>query len=204
MKKGNFWALGVLFGSIFAYTGWNGFETPEILMGKTNVTSGRIIEIFPNSEIQNPRRRIKYAYPVDKKFYVGFKKLGTKDDRQAIGNDVQVIYSVKNPERHKVEILPTKYSDSKGIRYYSNKKDGFIELLFINGIFRLKEYASKGKLIGDFVGEFYVKSDTIKFLNYAFEKSSSSSNEPEIFVFDSDNDTQLLDIKTKRVFKVVN
>ena len=72
-------------------------------MGKTSEISGKVIEIFPNREVQSHSRRIKYVYSVDDSFYVDFKKLGTKDARQEIGNDLKLIYSIKKPEKIKLK-----------------------------------------------------------------------------------------------------
>ena len=206
MRKGNLnlRIFGVLFGSILAYIGWNGFETPTLLMGKTSEISGKVIEIFPNREVQSHSRRIKYVYLVDDSFYVDFKKLGTKDARQEIGNDLKLIYSIKKPEKNKIKRLYSKYDNSDGERYYSTKENGFIELQRINGIFKYKEFAEKGKIINDFVGEYKIINDSIKFKNYVFETDDKYKNRPELFVFLSDNESQLVDLNTKRTLKRVD
>jgi hypothetical protein len=201
MRRGNFWTLGVLFGSMLAYTGWTGFEMPEFLMGKTNEISGKVIDVFPNRDVQSHSRRIKYIYSVNDNYYVDFKKLGTKDDRQAIGNEVHLIYSIKKPERHKIEKLSAQFKNTNQVKYYSNKERGFIELRLINGIFKFKEYAERGKIINDFIGEYQITGDTIKFNNYLLETVNNlNKNRPELFVI---NDNQLTDIITKRVFKKI-
>ena len=176
MQKGNInlWGLGVLLGSILAYTGWAGFKTQTFLMGKTGEISGKVIEIFPNE--QSYSRRIKYIYSVDDNYYVDFKKLGTKDARQEIGNDLKLIYSIKKPEINRVKSLSSTYDNSVGEKYYSTIGKDYIELQLINGIFKYKEVAEGGNIIHDFVGEYKIINDSIKFENYIFETDNEYKN----------------------------
>lgn len=202
MQKGNIilWGLGVLLGSILAYTGWTGFKTQTFLMGKTGEISGKVIEIFPNEQVQSYSRRIKYIYSVDDNYYVDFKKLGTEDARQEIGNDLKLIYSIKKPEINRVKSLSSTYDNSVGKKYYSTIGKDYIELRLINGIFKYKEVAEGGNIIHDFVGEYKITNDTIKFENYVFETDKENKNRPELFVFSPDNHRQLVDLSTKKTF----
>ncbi|MCG6190319.1 hypothetical protein [Maribellus maritimus] len=193
--------MGVLFGSILAYTGWTGVGTQTFLMGKTSEISGKVIEVFPNKEVQNFSRKIKYVYSVDDNFYVDFKKLGTEDAKQEIGNDLKLIYSIKKPERNRVQRLSSNYDNSVGKKYYSTKENGYIELRLINGIFKYKEAAVGGKIIHDFVGEYKIINDSIKFENYIFETDNEHKNRPELFVLSPGNHRQLVDVSTKKIFK---
>jgi hypothetical protein len=203
MQKGNInlWGLGVLLGSILAYTGWAGFKTQTFLMGKTGEISGKVIEIFPNEQVQSYSRRIKYIYSVDDNYYVDFKKLGTKDARQEIGNDLKLIYSIKKPEINRVKSLSSTYDNSVGEKYYSTIGKDYIELQLINGIFKYKEVAEGGNIIHDFVGEYKITNDTINFENYVFETDNENKSRPELFVFSPDNYRQLVDLRTKKTFK---
>ena len=74
----------------------------------------------------------------------------------------------------------------------------------INGIFKYKEFAEKGKIINDFVGEYKIINDSIKFKNYVFETDDKYKNRPKLFVFLSDNESQLVDLNTKRTFKRID
>lgn len=203
MRKGNInlVGLGVLLGSILAYTGWTGFKTQTFLMGKTGETSGKVIEIFPNDQVQSYSRKIKYVYAVDNNYYVDFKKLGTQDARQEIGNDLKLIYSIRKPGKNKVKSLSSTYDNSIGKKYYATSEDGFMELRLINGIFKYKESAVGGKIIHDFIGEYKIINDSIKFENYIFETDNEHKNRPELFVFSPDNHRQLVDVSTKKYFK---
>ncbi|WP_346864353.1 hypothetical protein [uncultured Draconibacterium sp.] len=200
-KNINLWTLGVLFGSILAFTGWSGFKTQTFLMGKTGEISGKVIEVFPNEQVQSYSRRIKYIYSVDDNFYVDFKKLGTEDARQEIGNDLKLIYSIKKPEKNRVKRLSSKYDNSVGKKYYSIIGKGYIELRLINGIFKYKEFAQGGKLIHEFVGEYKITNDSIKFENYVFKTDNEDKNRPTLFVFSPGNDRQLVDLYSKKTFK---
>ncbi|WP_167619302.1 hypothetical protein [Maribellus sediminis] len=200
-QKINLWTLGVLFGSILAYTGWTGFGTQTFLMGKTGEVSGKVIEVFPNKKVQNYSRRIKYVYSVGNNYYVDFAKLGTEDERQEIGNELKLIYSIKKPEKNKVAQLSSSYDNSVGKKYYSAKENGYVELRLINGIFKYKEFAEGGKRIHDFVGAYKIINDSIKFENYVFETDIEDKNRPELFVFSADNTRRLVDLNTKRTFK---
>ncbi|WP_340113049.1 hypothetical protein [Maribellus mangrovi] len=203
MRKGNInlWTLGVLFGSVLAFTGWTGFGTQTFLMGRTGEISGKVIEIFPNEQVQSYSRRIKYVYSIDNNYFVDFKKLGTEDPRQEIGNELKLIYLIKKPEKNRVKSHFSKYDNSVGKIYYSTKENGYIELRLINGIFKYKEFAEGGKIIFDFFGEYKIINDSIKFENYIFETDNEYKNRPDLFVFSPDNDRQLVDLKTKRIFK---
>lgn len=203
MRKGNInlWTLGVFLGSILAYTGWTGFRTQAFFMGKTSEIFGKVIDIFPNEQVKSYSRRIKYVYSEGDSYYVDFIKLGTKDEKQEVGNDLKLIYSIRKPERNKVKRLNSNYDNSFGKKYYSSKENGYIELRLINGIFKYKEFAEGGKMIYDFVGEYKIINDSIKFKNYVFGSDSEYKKRPELFVVSPDNERQLVDLSTKRTFK---
>ncbi|WP_163323018.1 hypothetical protein [Draconibacterium mangrovi] len=202
MQKGNInlIGLGVLLGSILAYTGWTGFKTQTFLMGKTGEISGKVIEIFPNEQVQSYSRKIKYVYAVDDTYYVDFKKLGTKDARQEIGNNLKLIYLIRKPGKNRVKSLSSTYDNSFGKKYYTTYENGFVELRLINGIFKYQESANGGEVIHDLIGEYIIINDSIKFENYVFETDKECQNRPKLFVF-SPNHRQLVDVNTKRIFK---
>lgn len=170
-------------------------------MGKTGETSGKVIEIFPNEQVQSYSRKIKYIYSAAGNYYVDYKKLGTKDAKQEIGNDLKLIYSINKPERNKVKNLSSNNDNSFGKKYYTTHENGFIELHLINGIFKYQESAEGGEVIHDFVGEYKIINDTVKFENYVFETDNEDKNRPELFVFSPNDDRQLIDLNTKRIFR---
>ena len=203
MRRGFTWTFGILFGLILVYAGWNFVITPNFLMGSTNVVSGKIIEVFPSREVKSYSRRIKYVYSVNGKDYVDFQKLGTNDKKQAIGNDLRIIYSVKKPKRNKIERLLNNYRNSEGVKYYSSKNKGYIEMRLINGIFKYKEYVDGGKVVNNFIGEYFIDNDSVRFKHYQFKANSKVSNQPKLFVVDSNKRNQLIEFETKSVFKKV-
>jgi hypothetical protein len=203
MRRGSAWALGILLGSILAYTVWSGLTTPNFLMGETNVVSGKIIEVFPSREVKSYTRRIKYVYSVHDKDYIDFKKLGTNDRKQEIGNDLQIAYSIKNPKRNKIEKHLKHYRNSNGVKYYSNKDEGYIKMHLINGIFKYQEYITGGKIVNNSMGEYLVVNDSIRFKHYHFKAKDNVNNNPKLFVFDTNNGNHLIEFETKRVFKKI-
>lgn len=45
MRKSKPWIFGLIFISVFVYLAWNNFEMPTIFWGKTNMTTGKIIDL---------------------------------------------------------------------------------------------------------------------------------------------------------------
>lgn len=176
--------------------------TKDFLMGETKVVSGKVIEVFPSKEVQSFQRKIKYVYSVGDKYYSDFDNLGTLDEKQTIGNKVRVRYSVNNPERNKVEKLFTNHV-SQSAKYYSNIKDGYIELELINGIFNYREFKDGGEIVNDFVGAYKISNDSLKFEHYLLGQNEPENYRPALFVFDHKKINQIIDPKTKQVYKRV-
>lgn len=201
IRRVGLWTLGILLGSVLAYTGWNGLVTPGFLMGETKVVPGKIIEVFPSREVKTYSRRIKYVYAVDGEYYVDFKKLGTKDKKQAIGNDLRIVYSTKRPQWNKIEKHLKHYRNSNGVKYYSNSEKGYIKMYLINGIFKYEEYVDGGEIVNNYIGEYVVVNDSVQFKNYHFEEIGMDNYKPKQFVFNNAN--HLVEFDTNRVFKKI-
>ena len=201
IRKGIAWTFGIILGSVLAYLAWSSLMTPEFLMGETKTVTGKVIEVFPSKEVKSFKRKIKYVYPAGGKYYVDFKKLGTHDEKQAIGNEVKVLYSVDNPERNKVERLITRDVRFRKVKYYSSKDDGYIEMQLNNGVFTYQEFVDQGKIINDFVGQYEIENDSLKLKQYTFENEDVENHAPTLFVFDKKHRNQIIDTKTKRIFK---
>ena len=182
------------------FLGWIGFENEMISSRKTALVSGKVIDVFPSKEVKNYNRKIKYVYSVDNKEYIDFKKLGTKDEKQNIGNELKIKYFIKNPKRNKVELLLNNYKNPNTKKYYSNTEKGYIEMYLINGIFKYKEYVDKGKVINDYVGDYSVLKDTIHFNHYQFEGDSTKQTQPLAFIENPDKWNQLIETNSKQIF----
>ncbi|NQU51964.1 MAG: hypothetical protein HQ522_05450 [Bacteroidetes bacterium] len=172
-------------------------------MGETTRVYGKIIEVFPSREVKTFRRRVKYVYAANDKFYFDFINLGTQDKKQAIGNTVQISYSKKNPQNNKVDKFLSDYKNSNAEKYYSIKETGYIEVRLINGIFKYKEYAEKGKIVDNFVGEYLIENDTFHFKQYNFRTDTILINKLELLVVDSKNINQLIETDTNMIFKKI-
>ncbi len=201
VKKVIVWVAGILIGAILGYVVWNGIMDPNFFLGETKAVFGKIIDVFPSNEVKTFKRKVKYVYQVGDKYYVDFKKLGTNDEKQAIGNSVKVVYSINNPERNRVESLITNDTRYNKVKYYSDKEEGYMEVVLNNGVFNYKEYAGKGKIMNDFVGEYSIKDDSLKFEHYLSAESNLKMERPTLFIIDYKNENQLIESKTKRIFK---
>lgn len=203
MRRISTWAFGILVGSLLGYISWNAFMTPNFLMGETDRVLGKVIEVYPSREVQSYSRRIKYVYAVDDKYYFDFKKLGTEDKRQVIGNDLKIVYSINKPKRHRIEKHLNNYRNSKGEKYYSNKEKGYIKMDLINGIFKYKEFVDGGEIVKNFVGEYAIVKDSLQFKHYSFNANVGVNNNPHFFVVDANNRRCLIESDTKQVFKKI-
>ena len=203
MRKGIAWAFGILFGSALAFVVWSGFNDPDFLMGETTKVSGKIIDVFPSREVKTYRRRVKYVYAANDKYYYDYQKLGTKEVKQEIGNQLRVFYSNKNPENNRVEKFHNNHRSSKAIKYYSKTDAGYWEIKFINGIFKCKEWGEKGKLLHDFVGDYSFNRDSIFFNHYHLDADSSFIFKPKLFIVDYNHSNHLLEINSKRIYKEI-
>lgn len=202
MRKGITWIFGILLGSALVFGVWEGFTNPNFLMGETTKVSGTIIDVFPSREVKTFRRRVKYVYAANGKYYYDYKKLGTKDVKQKIGNELCIFYSIKNPENNRVEKFYNSHRNLKPKKYYSKTEKGYWEIKFINGVFKCKEYEEKGKLLHDFVGDYTFNQDSIKFNHYHLD-ADSFSFKPKLFVVDSRNRNQLIEINSQRIYKEI-
>jgi len=202
MRKVIAWTLGILVRIDMVYVGCSSIMTQDFLMGETKVATGKVIKVFPSKEVQTMNRKIKYVYSVGDKFYADFKKLGTQDDKQAIGNELKVLYSVNNPEWNRVERLIPNSQRYRSTKFYSSKKEGYIDLELNNGIFIYKEFADGGKIVNDFIGEYKITNDTLKFRHYLLGNNNPENYRPTQFVFDKKYGTRIIiETKTKRIFK---
>lgn len=201
MKKGIKWAIGILFGLLLAFAAWKIFTNHTFFLGETARVNGKIIEVFPSKEVNTHRRRVKFVYAVENKYYHDFYNLGTQDKKQAIGNSIQISYSKKYPRFNTVEKLLNDYRNSNEVRFYSNKETGYIDLRLINGIYKYKEFADQGKLVHKIIGEYHIEHDTLHFTPYLFGEDTLINDNLNKLFFDSKIIDQLNDTDNNRVYK---
>lgn len=203
MKKVIKWTIGILFGALITFAAWKIFTHPTYFLGETTKVNAKVVEVFPSREVKTYRRRVKYVYEANDKYYYDFFSLGTKDKKQAIGNTIQISYSKKYPQYNMVENLLNDFRNSNEVRYYSVKDTGYIDIRLINGIFKYKEYADQGKLIADMIGEYKIENDSVHFTSYIFEEDTLKTDKLKLLVFDSKSTNDLKDTDTDRVYKWV-
>lgn len=204
MKQFFIWTLGISILVALTFFSWKYLiKTPNILLGETNVVTGKVVDVFPSSEVKSYSRKIKYVYQVDGIYYTDFKRLGTSDHKQAIGNELKVTYSINKPKRNKANNLSNKNRSSNAVKFYSNMDGGYLEMNLINGIFKYKEYADGGLILNDFVGEYLTYRDSVTFTYYQL-KPYESSERPVKWVLDGSRENNLIDPVKKRIYKRVN
>ena len=71
----------------------------------------------------------------------------------------------------------------------------------INGIYKYKDYAARGKLVHNIVGEYEIEYDTLRFTPYLFEKDTLMYDNLGKLVFDSQTINQLNDTDNNRIYK---
>lgn len=204
MRKGIAWAFGILFGSALAFAVWSGFNDPDFLMGETTVTTGKIIDVFPSSDVKTFNRRVKYVYAANDKYYYDYKRLGTEDRKQVIGNGIRLIYSIKNPENNRVVKFEDENRNFAIRKFYSKTEKGYWEIKFINGIFKCREFGEKGKLAHSFVGDYSFNQDSIKFNHYHLNPDSLFVSKPKLFIIDPNNVSQFIEVNTQATFREVS
>lgn len=200
MSKGIKWVLGILFGSLIVFAAWKIFSNPTFILGETARVDAKVIDVFPSREVKTYRRRVKYMYAAENKYYYDFFNLGTQDKKQEIGNTIQISYSKKYPRYNIVEKLLSDYRSSREVQYYSIKETGYIDIRLINGIYKYKEYADQGKMVNNFVGEYAIENDSVHFTPYIFGPDTLSTDNLKLLVFDSKNSNQLNDTNSDRIF----
>jgi hypothetical protein len=203
MRKGIAWFFGILFGSALAFAVWEGFTNPNFLMGETTKVSGKIIDVFPSREVKTFRRRVKYVYAANDKYYCDYKKLGTKDKKQVIGNKLHIFYSTKNPKNNRIGEFQNNYRNYNVKKYYSKTNRGYWEIKFINGIFKCKEHGEKGIILHDFVGDYSINNDSIQFNHFHLDADSILISKPELFVFDPNHANQIIEVNTQTIYKEI-
>lgn len=197
MRKSSAWIFGLAFISAFAYLAWNNFEMPTIFWGKTNLTTGKIIEINIGHGAlgQGYMQNVKYAFTVNDKVYYDLKKVDKRFGKQQIGNRVEIEYSVRDPERKKVKGFYKDFKNSDEEKFYSSEKVGYSEIALTNGVFTLKKFGDQGKIVDEFIGEYKFEKDSL------IVHSFTNKDLRYFLIVDSDLNKQIIDCETKVIYK---
>ena len=83
MKNSGAWIFGLIFLAVFVYIGWNGFELPKVILGETNITTGKIVNTYNKWGVRGGSyQRVKFVYLVNDSVYFNFKTVGKKYGEQ--------------------------------------------------------------------------------------------------------------------------
>jgi len=192
--------LALLFVSTTIYFVWNYFETPTIIIGERSETTGKINNIKVGLYGSGYIQRADYFYIVDDSVYFDQILVGPDYGKQHTGNRIVLEYDVNNPEIHKIIKFIPDFKETVIMKGITPKKVGYCELILTNDILSIKDYGIKGRIEYDYLGYFYVVSDTI--YTSPIKCTPKSGFESKTFVFVEDSiGLSMVDIDTKRVFR---
>lgn len=195
MSRSNSWIFGLIFLAAFVYVGWNGFEFPKFILGKTNITTGKIVNTFHHWGVKGKSyQRVKFIYSVNDSIYFDFMTIGKKYGSQNIGNRVRIEYSINKPEKNKVIGFFNDYQNSQKEKYHTNENTGYSEISLINGLYDFTEYGKQGIVLQEIRGEYKIKSDSL--ILESFDKR----NRMYFIITGLEGNRNLKDCKTKKVF----
>jgi len=197
MKNSGAWIFGLIFLAVFVYIGWNGFELPKVILGETNITTGKIVNTYHTWGVRGrgSYQRVKFVYSVNDSVYFNFKTIGKKYGKQNIGNRVKIKYSLKNPDKSKVEAFFNDYQNSNEEKFHTNENIGLSEISLINGLYTFIKYGEQGKIIFENRGEYKIQNDSL--ILQSFDKKTK--NYFQVVGFGKDQ--YLTDYETKMTLK---
>ncbi len=197
MKNSGAWIFGLIFLAVFVYIGWNGFELPKVILGETNITTGKIVNTYHKWGVRGggSYQRVKFVYSVNDSVYFNFKTVGKKYGKQNIGNRVKIKYSLKNPDKSKVDAFYNDYQNSNEKKFHTNENIGLSEISLINGLYTFIKYGEQGKIIFENSGEYKIQNDSL--IMESFDKKTKNY----IQVVGSGKDQYLIDNETKMTLK---
>ena len=198
MKNSGAWIFGLIFLAVFVYIGWNGFELPKVILGETNITTGKIVNTYHTWGVRGrgSYQRVKFVYSVNDSVYFNFKTIGKKYGKQNIGNRVKIKYSLKNPDKSKVEAFFNDYQNSNEEKFHTNENIGLSEISLINGLYTFIKYGEQGKIIFENRGEYKIQNDSL--ILQSFDKKTKKYFQ----VVGSGKDRYLTDYETKMTLKI--
>lgn len=197
MRNSDAWIFGLIFLAAFVYMGWNGFELPKVILGETNITTGKITNTYHKWGVrgEGSYQRVKLVYAVNDSVYFKFKTVGKKYGKQNIGNRVKIKYSLKNPDNSKVEAFYSDYQNSNEEKFHTNENIGLSEMSLINGLYTFISYGEQGKIIFENCGEYKIQNDSL--ILQSFDRKTKKYFQ----VVDSGKNQYLIDYETKMRLK---
>lgn len=127
--------------------------------------------------------------------FYDFKKVDKQFGKQQIGNRVKIEYSERNPVWKKVKGFYKDFKNSDGEKFYYGEKVGYSEIALTNGVFTFKKFGDQGKIVNEFIGEYKFRNDSL------IVNSFANKDFRYFLIVDSDSDKQLIDSKTKMIYK---
>ncbi len=196
MSRSNSWIFGLIFLAAFVYVAWNGFELPKFIFGKTDITTGKIVNTYHKWGVRwgGSYQRLKFVYSVNDSVYFNFTTVGEKYGRQNIGNRVKIKYSLQNPKKCKVDAFYNDYQNSDEEKFHTNENIGLSEISLTNGLYTFIKYGEQGKIIFENIGEYRFKNDSL--ILETFDKKTKNY----FLITDFKNNRQLTDCETKIIF----
>lgn len=196
MRNSGAWIFGLIFLAVFIYVGWNGFEFPNVIIGKSNITTGKIVNTYHKWGVRGGGsfQRVKFVYSVNDSVYFDFMTIGKKYGRQNIGNRVKIKYSIKNPEKNKVEAFYSDYQNSKEEKFHTNVNFGYSEILLTNGIYTFIDYGKQGKINVENRGFYRISNDSL--ILETFDKK----NKKYFHMTGTEKEPEFKDFETKLIY----
>ncbi len=192
---------------IFIYLSWNNFELPTIFIGETTEVKGKVVDI----KIRYGARRgyiqnVEYVYKVKDKYFLDKIKVGNNFGWQNVGNRVLIEYKESNPQKNKVvgfyDDFSTKASDE--IIYISGNNSGYYQIRLLNRLLYYTEFANKGIIKEELVGEYKTNNDTLFFEPYSFIEKKVAIKIKYLVLEDSIGNKQLVDILKRNIYKQIS
>lgn len=179
------WLFGVLFTAAFVYIAFHHFNLPRILIGKTQTTSGYVVQTFvafgPGGETY---QRIRYVFTVNENSYFDYTNIGQKEGIQTIGNGLQIQYKQSSPLENKIVGFLPSAAQKTSSKYIAGNSSGYSEIDLTNGIINFKAFKNGGKIALDWFGLYHEQRDTLKISYFETEPNSRPSILPDYLIFD--------------------
>ena len=198
---------------IAGYLMWNNFELPVFFRGETVKTEGKIYDISIRRGIRGVGfiQDVKFVYSINKKYYLGTKKVDNRYGIQFIGNPV-ILEVSKNGYDYKVLGFTGKYSGIKHskVKYLRSGENEYEEILVENEIFKYKIIEKGGAEQYSLTGIISNVKDTLK-VECIKESKLLKDNESSVRIFNKNekiltfykNNNELMNLSNMKRYKLL-